>query len=770
MRLIKLLGIVFFMAILSFKGLCQESGLSDTIDVIHYNIHLDILELDEHQINGFTDVRLTTPLSSINEVVLELKDLNVSSVLNNETPLEFEQVGERLYIELENQLNQGEEIILHIEYSGEPFNEYWGGFHFAGEYAFNLGVGFESDPHNLGKAWFPCVDDFNDRALYDFHIRVDDPNMAVCGGSLIETIPLDDNTTEYHWQMVKTIPTYLASVAVGEYQLVEDVYEGIQQDVPITYYVRASEVDKVAGSFVNMHTIMGLFESHWGAYPFERIGYVSTAKGAMEHAANIAYPYGAIDGGLNSEWWYTHELAHMWFGDMVTCSTAGDMWLNEGWARYCETFMFEGLYGVEAARDRMNGLHRDVLNTAHTSDGGYLALYDVPTEYTYGATVYDKGGCVVHTLRHYLGDDLFFPAVKSYLNDYAYNNASSYDLRDHLTQETGVDLTDFFNGWVFNPGFPAFEVDSFNYIDGSCTVYMGQKLRESPEMFNSNKVDVTFMDAQWNQNTQRMEFSGETGLQEFQVPFEPVLVMADFYDHITDATIDVDMVLKETGEHPFSSTYFKAIVNQISDSAFIRVSYNMVAPDTIQNPLPGLRISPNRYWKVEGILPDQFSAGASFFFNSTSGNLDNELFESQNDEIVLLYREDNSHDWSIPNYTVSGPGFIGNLLIEDLKLGEYTVAVWDEAYIDVEKKEDAQGKLEVYPNPSDNQFYFSTDLPAAKLKIWDVNGKMVEDLRIGSHGQSIVWDPIISPKGMYFVQLINEENNLIIDVKKLVYQ
>ncbi|MBI9033797.1 MAG: hypothetical protein JEZ03_04940 [Bacteroidales bacterium] len=769
MKLMKYFMFSILLILSSYSGICQQESLSDTIDVTHYDIHLDILNVTEHHISGYTDVTLTTPLASIYQIPLELKELEVTNVTLDNNPLTFEIIGDRIIIDLQNPLNQGNEITLHIEYSGEPYSESWGGFHFAAEYAFNLGVGFDSDPHNLGKAWFPCVDDFNDRALYDLHIRVDDPNKAVCGGNLIETISYDDNTTEFHWKMDKTIPTYLASVAIGNYELVDDVYQGIDQDIPITYYVRPSEIDKVEGSFANMHQIMSLFESHFGAYPFARVGYSSTAKGAMEHVSNISYPYGAIDGGLGSEWWYTHELAHMWFGNQVTCSSAEDMWLNEGWARYCETFMTEGLYGVEAARNRINGLHQDVLKTAHISDDGYRALYGIPTDYTYGATVYDKGGVVVHTLRHYLGDELFFPAIRSYLTTFAYDDASSWDLRDHLTEQTGINMTDFFDAWVFAPGFPQFEVDSFNYVDGNCTVFIGQKLRAATEMYNSNRVDITFMDAQWNLHTQMMEFSGELGSQTFSIPFEPILVMPDFYDHIADATIDVDKTLKEPIEYVFNETNFKAIVNQITDSAFLRVSYNMVAPDTLENTPTGFKISPNRYWKIEGILPQGFSSQGKFFFSAGSTILDHELFSSNNDQIELLYRPNSSVEWQIVETTITGPGFVGSLVLEELLLGEYTVGVWGEDYIKVNELDQKSGSLRVFPNPSGSSFNFSTDVPNASIKIWNTGGEIIQNLMFLHDEANINWIPEGISKGMLFVQLI-DENNKLLDVKKLIYQ
>ena len=376
----------------SHKHTFSTSDIGDTLDALHYDIYLDVLDFSGHIINGYTDVSITPKINNLNNISLELLELSVDSVFidGNIIP-SFTYNNNLIQIPLSNPINIGDIIIVRIYYHGVPFHEDWGGFHFSGEYAFNLGVGFVSDPHNLGKAWFPCIDDFKDRATYDCYITVDEDKMAVCGGTLISVTNNGNNTKTCYWQLVNTIPTYLASVAVGEYAVVEDIYNGINNDVPVEIYVRPSDTVKVPGSFLHLNDILLIFEEHFGAYPWERVGYVGTAKGAMEHVTNIAYPNFCIDNSLTYEWLYAHELSHMWFGDKVTCSTAGDMWLNEGWAVFCESLYREFLYGKELYITNMRELHKDVLQVCHTpsGDGSYLALYGVPTEYTYGMTVYD---------------------------------------------------------------------------------------------------------------------------------------------------------------------------------------------------------------------------------------------------------------------------------------------------------------------------------------------------------------------------------------------
>ncbi len=745
----------------------NNTALSDTIDVIHYAIHLDVIDVESHQISGYTEVEFTTPLDSFDQLILELKDLTVTQVKIDDLDYSFVQANNRITVNLTDSYANGEVLTAKVYYEGEPFHEGWGGFHYSGSRCFNLGVGFESDPHNLGKAWFPCVDDFRDRALYDYYITVAENNKAVCGGLLQETTDNGDGTKTFHWKMQKTIPTYLASIAVGEYELVSDVYQGMNGEIPINYWVYPSQVNQVAGSFANMHAILDAYESCWGPYPFSRVGYVSTSLGAMEHAGNIAYPSNAINGNTSMEWLFAHELSHMWFGDKVTCSSAENMWMNEGWAVYNESMSMEFLYGVDVARENINVLLKDVLTKAHTDngDGAYYALYGIPTTHTYGMTVYDKGGLVTHTLRHYMGDELFFPAVRAYLEAYQYQYANSWDLRDFLSNHSGMDLTDFFDAWVFSPGFPAFQVDSSHYNNGVATVFVSQKLRGAPNMYNSNHLDISFLDENWNIHTEQMVFSGETGQASFSLDFEPLLVLVDYYDHIADATTDKDFVIKDALKLNFDRTYFKADVQQITDSAFVRVSHNWVAPDVDIDLWQGITISDSRYWRIEAVLPETFECQGQFYFNSMAESLDKSLFANNEGEVTLLYREGPGHAWRPIPFTLLGPGIFGHLITENLLPGEYTIGIINENYIKVGSNYESKSKL--FPNPSSTDFKIELkDIGCRSIKIYNEQGKLIDTLNDLHHGTTYEWKPTGS-KGAYYFLFLDENGKMIAHSKAL---
>jgi len=593
----------------------------------------------------------------------------------------------------------------------------------------------------------------------------------VCAGELITEVNNGDGTITYHWCLENQIPTYLASVAIGKYELVEDTYTGIEQDIPLTYYVRPSEVPLVNGSFSHIHEIMNCFETHFGPYSWNRVGYVSTAIGAMEHATNIAYPYGSINGGTSNEWLYAHELSHMWFGDKVTCASAEDMWINEGWAVYCESVFLDDVYGPGSTIENINDLHATNLQYLHTpnGDGQYFALYGIPTEYTYESTVYDKGGTVVHTLQGYLGDDLFFSGVKGFLEAFAFDYMSSEDMRDFLTGHTGIDMTGFFDAWVFSPGYPHYSIDSFNISPSgnefAVSVYARQKLKGTSHYANSVRVEIEFLSGNQESYKQILQFDGISGSAEFIVPFEPVSIFVDPSDQICDATTDETHNITSSGETVFSNTFFTLITEDIGSEAFVRITHNWVPPDSLKVPINGLRLSDYRYWTVDGIFPEDFVAKGKFTYNR-NGYLDNTLITNSNDSLVILYRPDPSEDWESVDFTSLGPWSIGYILINNLQKGEYTLAIWDHTVGTGNLDNGQKTHMKLFPNPSEDIFTFEFNIDeSGRVNIFNNEGKLVDEFTVKPGQDTIQWKPKSNNNGIFYVQLLTKNQKLLASEK-----
>ena len=585
---------------------------------------------------------------------------------------------------------------------------------------------------------------------YKKHFIAEDNTLA------IYLKEIGDNKKEYHWVIEHPIPTYLASVAVGEYAEIEDIYNGIEANIPIQIFVRPQDSSKVEDTFVNLKNILNIFETHFGPYPWERVGYVGTSIGAMEHVMNIAYPHSAINGNTSNDWWYAHELFHMWFGDNVTCSSAEDMWLNEGWATYSEALFQEFLYNnKQLYLDYLSINQRKTMQYSHTSsgDGSYFPLNQIPQEVTYGMCAYKKGSVVAHSLRGYLGDELFFEAMKDYQSYFKYQSASSHDMEERMTSFTGQDMHGFFDNWIYHSGTPHYSIDSVDIeeVGGNynVSVFVRQKHKGVDFVGENNRMYIDFIKDDWSVFTDTLLFSGNTGNAQFSLPFMPKMIISDYYNRMFDARINFNKVIKEAGVNNFTGAFFKLETESISDSILFRIEHHWVAADTLKIPVQGLRLSDYHYWKIDGIFNSDFQAKGEFIY-SIGGNMDNTLILSETDSVVLFYRPDASYAWSLTNASRVGYWFSGTLTVNDLQRGEYCLGILDDTYVGIQKSHLSKKYIKVFPNPTHDYFTIVSSSEGGILKLFSLNGKVIGRKDI-SVNDSLKWDISQLGKGTYIV-------------------
>ena len=753
----------------SHNTVAYKTTTSDSMDVLHYSINLDIIYLSNKNISGNTELLITSKINGLTNIKLDLLRLTVDSIIFDTQPISIWNYNDTLLsFTPTNSLDIGDTVSCFIYYHGQPRKDPsgWGGFYFSNDstFAFNMGVGMKDNPHNYGRIWYPCIDDFVDRATYDFNITVKNGNVAICNGTL-ESTNSGSNTVEYAWKLHNDIPTYLASVAIGPYVAVRDTFNGVNGAIPIAIYVTQSKVSQAQASFINLKQILTAFEQYYGPYRWERVGYVGVPfnSGAMEHATSIAIGLGYINGALTYETLFAHELSHHWFGDLVTCSSAPDMWLNEGWAVFSEAMYQEMLYGKEAYKNNMRELLFSVLKNAHHNDGSYLAVAGVPHNLTYGTTVYDKGGTVAHSIRGYLGDYKFFSMLHDYMSQNAFTDQSSIDFRNFISSNTGINMNDFFDAWVFEPGFSQFSIDSFEVTGSSAPysadVWMRQRLNHKPNFAKSNRIPITFMDDNWNRIDTVIEFSNQSGMKSFSLTFKPTAVFCDLDERLADATTDYAPIITQTGLLDYSLSYFKLDVKQINDSAQFQITHNWVAPETLGVNYPGLRISTRHYWTVNGVYPANYDATGSFrYYRAT--DLDNDIILSRYDSLIMLYRPHAGVPWQRIAFNKVGSWVVGYMEIANLKNGEYTLAAYDFNFlsIDSDYTKSSNLKFSISPNPSAGQFHFvlNDDFPAY-IVIYDSVGKEVRKLAVASHnnGGEAYWTPNSQAVGHYVVVLFD---------------
>jgi len=671
----KITAILIFLTSFSFS---QTDNFRNNIDILHYSINLNITDFANKQISGNTIVQLSSTKKDITEIKLDLLSLNVDSVfLFNEKIANYKYDRKLITIPYKAESSEGKCCTkVTIYYHGQPVQDLaWGGFFFSDSAAYNIGVGMDADPHGFGRVWFPCSDSFTDKATYDFNITVPSKYKAVCSGKLEDVIKNNDGTETFSWSLKQEVPTYIVSVAVAKYAIVEDLYKGIKRNIPINLYVYPEDSANAVYSFKNLKKAMAAFEKGYGEYVWDRVGYVEVPfnSGAMEHVCNIAYPEYAVDSTLFRETLMAHELSHHWFGNLVTCKTSSDMWLNEGWASYSEALFKEEVYGKDAYKEYVRENHTKVLTQAHIIDKGYRAVAGVPHEFTYGKTVYDKGADVASTLRGYMGDSLFFNSLTAYLKAFSFKAASSYDFRDFMSKHSGIDLTDFFDTWVFEKGFPHFSAVNFKTEkvgkEYKTEITIKQKLKERDFYGENNFIDLTFVDKKLNFHTEKAIMSGPEETYNYFFKFKPLAVFIDLEEKNADATVDNYKVFNDTASYDFPYTDFSIKINKLKGKAIVQSILNIIKPDYTKNDT--YKISSVQYWDIKGIATETLVMEGSFFVSLEENNF-TEFF----DEAVLLYRPNIYTKFEeVKTEKMGYNEFDGLMIVKDFKFGQYVLAV-----------------------------------------------------------------------------------------------
>jgi aminopeptidase N len=434
-------------------------------------------------------VRSLRPLSSI---ALDAAEFEVRSVCiaakdgDEGATAHFAHDGKKLVIDLDPAWPAGREAVLNIDYK---VRQPRAGLHFFGPTAAEPNVpltvwsqGEEEDAHY----WFPCLDQPNQRQTTELVVTVADGLEVLSNGKLVERRRnAADKTVTFHWKQDKPHAAYLVTLVVGAFDVVREDWHGL----PLLYYVPRGHRGEVAGTFGKTGEMIDLFQKRFGIpYPWDKYAQVVVEQfsaGGMENTSattltdRALYDQHALVDGT-PEWIIAHELAHQWWGDLVTCRDWAHIWLNEGFASYAEALWAEHSKGADeyaynmlqkARRAIAGGRDRPMMDRRYPSP---QTMFD--------DRAYPKGAFVLHMLRQRLGDDVFWKGLQRYGTAYRLGNAETADFRKALEAESGRSLERFFYDWTERPGSPALEVTT-EYLPQSRLARVVVKQTQSGEPF-----------------------------------------------------------------------------------------------------------------------------------------------------------------------------------------------------------------------------------------------------------------------------------------------
>ncbi|MBW4658441.1 MAG: M1 family metallopeptidase [Drouetiella hepatica Uher 2000/2452] len=440
----------------------------------HYNpdrpgqvehIFLDlVLDIPQQSYRGTCSIRLNPVRSGIDRLTLDAVNLHIESVQIAGVSQDFEYDGEQLQVRLKDATAVGKALTLAIAYHVEQPQR--------GIYFIAPDESYPQKPVQVwtqgededSRYWFPCFDYPGQLSTSEIQVQVPRELMAISNGELVEVREAGD-TKIYRWLQQQIHPTYLITLAVGDFAELKDEWQG----KPVTYYVekgREADAQRTMGKTPQM---IEFFSQAFGyAYPYPKYAQVCVADfifGGMENTSTtllmdrcLLDARAAID-NRSSETLVAHELAHQWFGDLVVIKHWSHAWIKEGMATYSEVLWIDQEYGAEEAAYYRLGIARNYLTEDSTRYRRPIVthVYREAIE-LYDRHLYEKGGCVYHMVRAELGDELFFKAIHTFVQENAHKTVETIDLLRAIEKVTGRNLQFLFDQYVFRGGHPDYKI------------------------------------------------------------------------------------------------------------------------------------------------------------------------------------------------------------------------------------------------------------------------------------------------------------------------
>jgi aminopeptidase N len=399
----------------------------------------------------------------LRELKLDAMDLRVSALTATEPVQAWQNTDAQIVITFASAIPVDRETTITIAYAAEPkdglyFRTPEQGYRAGDTHLFTQGESITS------RQWFPCFDAPNAKFTSELVCRVPEGMTVFSNGRLVDKVKdAATGLVAFHWAQEKPHATYLIALAAGYFKTIEDTY----RDIPLTFATPPSEFAQAGRSFRNTKDMLAFFEQEIGVpYPWAKYGQVCVndfVAGGMENTSltiltdRTLFPP-ETENIRESEGLVSHELAHQWFGDLVTCKDWSHLWLNEGFATYYAALYLGHAEGRDAFRYTMWQNAQTVLNQANDIHPIVWREFDGPGE-QFSYLAYPKGAWVLQMLRSQLGEELYRRCIRTYLERHALGSVVTEDLNRVIEELSGRSFDQFFDQWVYHAHHPELEIN-----------------------------------------------------------------------------------------------------------------------------------------------------------------------------------------------------------------------------------------------------------------------------------------------------------------------
>jgi aminopeptidase N len=491
--LLKLSWVLYLIILVTLTAQAQEEIAEDTTwktnyrsfatkenDLVHTKLVANF-DYAQSQLNGEVWVQLRPHFYPTAQLILDAKGMEIHnvSIVKKETKntLKYKYDGNIISIDLDKTYTANEVYTIYIKYTAKP-NEYKAKGSKAitdakGLYFINPLGKEKNKPTQIWtqgetegtSVWMPIIDKPNQKCTQEFHLIVPSKYVSLSNGLLVKQVDNKNGTRLDVWKMDLPHSPYLFFIGVGDYAVVkQNAITSNKKKLELSYYIEKEFEKEALKIYGKTPQMIAFFEKILGVpFPWAKYAQISGrdyVSGAMENTTATLHSDAVQQDArelVDENIWegtIAHELFHQWFGDLVTAESWSNLTVNESFADYSQTIWFENSMGKDAGDyENYKGMS-GYLSSPTDAEKNLVRFYYNDREDMFDLVSYQKGGRILHMLRHFVGDQAFYKSLNKYLTDHQFSNGSAIKLKLAFESVTGKDLNWFFNQWYFGNGHP----------------------------------------------------------------------------------------------------------------------------------------------------------------------------------------------------------------------------------------------------------------------------------------------------------------------------